>query len=663
VALFGGVSVALGLEREEMVAAKTSSKVRDLRIRARQAIAGAVEIYGTFDERSLGLARIYLGGLLIHDLVRRLSSIQTWYSNDGILPNHTVLWRPMSEYMFSFFFAASRAEEAAVMFAVCALVFVAFTIGYRTRVTHVLAFMCMVSIQYREAFLENGGDIALKVLCAWTLFLPMGARFSVDSVRASLASRRERSVAELNDRKSIPLPRRNAVASLAFFAILLQLATIYYFNAVNKRGWTWHRGSAVHYVLYQERMITWFSLLIRDHVNLWLSRALTWSTLGIEYAAPIFLLTPFVWKFARRVLIVVLPLMHLGFAACLNLGQFSFNMLGFFPLLLTDLDWDLMARYLAPAPDRARTVHVREASPLGFAWARLLSRIDRFERLTFAPAPPVESGQSVQPIVEVENPRVGRRTTGAAGFAECVAALPCGAPIGWLLGRRPLLTVADVLGRFIARREGTVAKWLRLAPVSAASPYMPAAERGPSPARRWLRRGLSVVREVSVIILLVSCASQLLVENNAIPQRFKLRQPKWITQIIWYPRLTQGWQMFSPDAPTGERMLYVDAVTFNGRHVDPLNEVASRVSALPVSQIPPHLEQDEFWHDYVRGIPENEAYWRAMKEWIFNYHHRTGRIEDRIISFEARLIETENPPPGERGQRNIRTKVMTSARE
>jgi hypothetical protein len=121
--------------------------------------------------------------------------------------------------------------------------------------------------------------------------------------------------------------------------------------------------------------------------------------------------------------------------------------------------------------------------------------------------------------------------------------------------------------------------------------------------------------------------------------------------------------MFSPDAPTGERQLYVDAVTFSGRHVDPLNEVASRVANLPVEQIPPHLEQDEWWHDYIRGIPEAEAYWRALKEWIFNYHHRTGRTEDRIISFEARLIETENPPPGEKGQRNIHTKVMLSARE
>jgi hypothetical protein len=121
--------------------------------------------------------------------------------------------------------------------------------------------------------------------------------------------------------------------------------------------------------------------------------------------------------------------------------------------------------------------------------------------------------------------------------------------------------------------------------------------------------------------------------------------------------------MFSPDAPTGERQLYVDAVTSGGRHVDPLNEVASRVAPVPLDHIPPHLEQDEWFHDYIRGIPEAEAYWRALKDWILAYHHRTGKSEDRIVSFEARLIETENPPIGETGQRNIRTKVMMSGKE
>jgi hypothetical protein len=217
--------------------------------------------------------------------------------------------------------------------------------------------------------------------------------------------------------------------------------------------------------------------------------------------------------------------------------------------------------------------------------------------------------------------------------------------------------LGDRVGAFLSKHQARVVRWLRLSPAGSAKPALPA------PARWWLWRRLAEVRELAVVILIVACASQLLVENHAIPQRFKLRQPKWITQLVVYPRLLQGWQMFSADVPTGERMLYVDALTFGGRHVDPFNEAASRVFSLPVPQIPRHMEQDEFWCDYTNRIPENEAYWRPLKEWIFNYHRRTGRMEDRIISFEARLLENDSPPFGETTPRNFRTKVMLSARE
>jgi hypothetical protein len=643
-----------------MAGGAASSKVESRTARAKRAIARAVDIYGSFDHRSLGLARIYLGLLLLHDLVRRLPDISVWYSNDGILPNHTVLWRPHSEYMFSFFFAASRTEEAALMFVLCAIVFVAFTIGYRTRLTHILSFACLVSMAFRQAFLENGGDIALKCLCAWTLFLPMGARFSVDAVRESLAARRERTVADLEVPPTLPDPKKHSTASIAFFALLLQLATIYFFNAVNKRGWTWRGGSAVHYCLYQERMITWLSYLVRDHVDLRLSRFLTHATLGMEYAAPLMLLTPIGYRWTRRTAIVLLALMHLGFAAFLNLGQFSFNMIGFYPLLLSPGDWDDLAARFGPRPSRARRVFVRESSPLAFSFARLLSRLDTFHRLTFAPAPEESGGVAWE--AEDLSPSPPVRTRGTRALAESIAALPCGAPFARLLKLGPMPRMGDAIGRLLVRKEPTIARWLRLVPAGSAS-RVARTSRPPTPARVFLRRGLAMLREAAVVVLLVCCTFQLLVENNAIAQRFKPHQPRWMTQIVWYPRLTQGWQMFSPDAPTGERQLYVDAITFSGRHVDPLNEVASRVAALPVEQIPPHLEQDEWWHDYIRGIPEAEAYWRALKEWIFNYHHRTGRTEDRVISFEARLIETESPPPGEKGQRNIRTKVMLSGRE
>jgi hypothetical protein len=519
-------------------------------------------------------------------------------------------------------------------------------VGWHTRLFHVLSLVCLVSLHDRVIFLENGGDVALNLLCAWTLFLPMGRRFSIDALRVSFRSGQEKSARDLNEREPAAT---GGVASLAVLAILLELSVIYYFNAVNKHGWTWRRGLAVYYVLYQERMVTWFGLILRRLMTVPLSRVLSYAVLAIEYAAPVLLLSPFARLRLRRVAIVLFPALHLAFAAGLNLGQFSFNMIGYFPLLLSAEDWTAIGRRFGPAPSRARTVYVSEASGLAWAWARLLSRLDAFDRLRFVPAGP-------ETTWVVEDPVTGQRSSGAAAIAECLAALPLGLPLAWFVRS----SVVDRVGRWVASNEAWIAGGLRLAPAGA-SPREPRVEAGV--VRRWWGRRTGEGRELAAMVLLAAVTSQLLVENHAIPQRYKFPQPKWVTALVVYPRLLQGWQMFSADVPTGERMLYVDAVTFDGRHVDPFNEAGSRVASLPVTAIPGHMQQDEFWCDYTNRIPENGAYWRAFKEWIFDYHRRTGRTQDRIVSFDASLIEHDEPAPGETAPQNVRTKVIMHEHE
>ena len=654
---------------------KERPKKPPLRARLRARWPEIRNIYFTFDPRSLGLARIGLGVLLLYDLWRRVGGIPTWYTNEGLLPNHAVLWRPDSDYIFSFFFAASTASEAAVLFVLTALVYLCFLVGWHTRLVHLLAFACMVSVHSRGTFLENGGDVALNLLCGWTLFLPMGVRFSIDALARSLHARREHAVSELGDRSVWRAPAARPVVSLAVLAVLLQVSVIYYFNAVHKHGWTWREGKAIHYVLYQERMVTWFGVLVRRHMTPLLSMIMTYATLLVEISAPLLILNPVLRYRTRTIAILIYPALHFAFAAFLNLGQFSFNMMGYFPLLLSPTDWQAINRWVAPPEHRARTVRFDPSSPLLSALARLLARLDAFDRLTFeALTPSAPEGDDAKPAAPspwvVVNGATAAQTTGVLAMAECVEALAFGRLLGAMLRTGVGQKMARFAYRFIARRERTLEAsfgWEAITPAGVVSPAdvprEPAeSDEGP-PVRRWIRRRTTELRELALVVLVVAVASQVLMENKAVPPQLKWGQPKWILQLVGYPRMFQGWGMFSSDVPTGERMLYVDAVTFGGRHVDPFNEAGSRVANLPVDRIPEHMEQDEFWCDYTNRIPERQPYWRMLKEWILAYHLRTMRREDRILSFEAKLIESDSPPPGEHEVRNIRTKVMMTDRD
>src|SRR5262249_12521052 len=202
------------------------------------------------------------------------------YSSAHARRTHRWRGRPPVARLFSFFFMSSLPEEAVLWFLVCFFVFFCFLIGYRTRLFHVLSFVMTTSLHNRMLFAENWGGVAIGALMAWTVWLPMGRRISVDAVLASLRARRNETPEDLA--AGLPAPDNTPARSLAVFGLLLQIAIIYWFNFVHKSGQTWKDGTAVYYVLHQERIITWVGLQIREHVPFSITKLLTYGTLVIE---------------------------------------------------------------------------------------------------------------------------------------------------------------------------------------------------------------------------------------------------------------------------------------------------------------------------------------------------------------------------------------------
>src|SRR6185295_4810118 len=116
-----------------------------------------------------------------------------------------------------------------VAFAGIFVVFFLYTVGWRTRLMQILSLICFISMLNRNLLLQDGGSFTCTVLAVWTLFLPLGARFSVD---AWLASR-----GAATPPATTGAPRH---VSFVCLALLLQLGAIYGMNAANKSGPTWH---------------------------------------------------------------------------------------------------------------------------------------------------------------------------------------------------------------------------------------------------------------------------------------------------------------------------------------------------------------------------------------------------------------------------------------
>jgi len=498
--------------------------------------------YLSVDPRSLGAFRLLFSLVLFSDLLRRWAELRFWYTNSGLLPNHTLLWRPPATHSFSLFFTVSTQREAELGFALCAAAYALFALGYRTRLAQVLTLLARVSLNSRLAVLENGGDMVIDLLCLLTLVLPLGTRFSLDALLCKLRDERAQP-GDANAGLASAEAARRPVMSLAVLGLLLQFATIYYFNTAAKNGAAWRDGSAVHYALHQDKLVTWAGVWMREHLPVEAIHALTWSTLATEWLGFALIITPVFVRQARVVAVCLMPCLHLGFALGLNLGGFSPAMMSFFPLLLMAEHWDALARRFGP-----------RVSPL----------CQKLE-----------------------------------------------------LGLR---------------------RWLRGwgAPPVAASP-----NAWRSKAFRWLSEG-------AVALLLLAIASEVLNDNAPVPPALRVRQPAWAQAVIEYPRILQGWRMFASEPPRVDSMIYVDATTATGAHVDPYNLVASEQPFPAGDVVPAHMGQSQYFVMYSDriGTVGYAAYRQAFEEWLLAYPERTSRPEDCLLTYEVYLVTDRSPALG-----------------
>jgi hypothetical protein len=213
------------------------------------------DTYLVFDRRTLGLTRLFLGVFLIFDLFRRTPDWLDMFSNTGVLPPHVILNRPQANG-FSILHGFAEPPELWALWAVILFTYVMLLVGWKTKIWQVLALFWVTGMNGRVLLIENGGYVVHNLLLLWTMFLPLGDRFSVDALLRSLRRRKEATAGDLNDRTELTEPWRFApYVSIVGLILVIQIAAIYYFNVVHKTGPAWKNGTAVHYVMYVDRMV------------------------------------------------------------------------------------------------------------------------------------------------------------------------------------------------------------------------------------------------------------------------------------------------------------------------------------------------------------------------------------------------------------------------
>ncbi|MFO0755012.1 MAG: HTTM domain-containing protein [Byssovorax sp.] len=596
--------------------------------------------YMTMDRRTLGFTRILLGAYLILDLFRRTSSWLDMFSNEGILPTHVSLFRPQSDN-FTLFHAFSTAPELWVLWTIGLVTYVALLVGYKTKIAQIVSLLFVCSMNGRVLLIENGGYVIQNLLLLWTCFLPLGDRFSIDAMRASLRRRRESTVAELADRAAMDEPKEHEpFVTFTFAVILLQLSAIYYFNVIHKTGPAWKDGTAVHYVLYNDRMATPFVPLIRDHIPLLLVRFMTKATMAFEAGLPVVLLSPLAVPWARRTVVFMMCTLHLAFGTTFTLGPFAWACCIFSTLMFGKEDWDLSFSAMRRA-HRARTVLLREGSGAALTIGRVLARIDRFELLTFK----AEAG--LPGLFAVVRPD-GTKIEGGAALGDILATFPLGPLVAFVPKLPGLRSLFDALLAYLATPAGE--RWLE--PGGGARFAAPGE---PSPLARRLAKVRVGLREGLLLLMFAAAINQALVELW-VARPLHAGQPEPFRSLSHKLRFLQGWFMFSPNPVMDDGIVVCDAETVDGRVIDPFS------GKKPLHDLGGEVQYSQIWQDYMNRIqlPQNSYYRDALKAWILKYHERTGHPEDRIVAAKVVWAHDMNPRLGSTVSTNYEERELLS---
>ena len=309
------------------------------------------ELFGV-DLRSLAALRVAMAMLIIVDLIRRSRDLVAHYTDFGVMPR-TALIEDYSRWRISLHLANGTWEFQALLFVIAGIFAVALLLGYRTRVVTIASWLMLASLHSRNPALLDGGDVLLRVMLFWAIFLPWGARWSVDCA--------------MQDQDKLP----QCTLSAATFAYAAQIVFMYWFSVLHKDRIEWiQNANVLYYTLHFDQFLTHWAQYLRPYPKFlsWL----TYGVFGFELLGPLLLFSPFWTTSLRTIGIIGLVLLHFGIGVFMNIGIFTWvaplSLLGLVPAEV----WNKLADWLRTTERLALRIYYDQECWFCFRTVRLL---------------------------------------------------------------------------------------------------------------------------------------------------------------------------------------------------------------------------------------------------------------------------------------------------
>ncbi len=574
--------------------------------RFKNTLSELTHYYG-LDVRSLALMRVCLALILLVDIRIRFEDLRAFYADWGVMPRSFLIEEVVSPFKLSFHLMNGFGLFQGFLMALAFVIALALLMGYRTRLATALSWVFLCSLQARNPQILQAGDGLIRLTLFWSMFLPLGAAWSVD--RALDSSGKE-------------APKK--VFSGGSVALLAQFCMLYFFTAALKNGPQWTlEGTAVYYSLQLEKFQRPFGQFLLHFPAL--PQILTPLVLWFERLGPFLILMPLGIGVVRTIGVLLFVVLHIGMGSGLHLGPFPFIGATTALVFLPSEFWDRVLPRLRPRG--AAGLRVYYDGDCGFCKKSALL-IKTFFLASDTPVLPAQSVPEIEKEMRGHNSWVVRDAEKKShykfdAFLAIVSASPLGWPLARVLAWRPFHFFGTRIYEAIACRRALASHFLPLPSFRPLETALP----------RWAS---------AVALFLVSSA---LVWNLSGLGFFKIPKPARIPVRLLC--LDQRWGMFapSPESDGGWHIFY--ARSRNGDEIDLLR--GGRPLDMRKPADPASLYKNERWRKYLENIsqPTNVEARPYLGHYLcLEWNRKQKDTARKIERVEIYWMKEPSPPPG-----------------
>lgn len=236
----------------------------------------------------------------------------------GVISDEALRVYPIRTWAWSVNWLSDAAWFQYAVLLLTAAAAVCLVVGWHTRWATIFSWVLISSILNQAPPVVGGGDVLLNLLLFWAMFLPLGARWSLDARRRSE-------------------PEETSLVSAGTAAILLQMAMMYLFTGFSKCNDLWYSGSALDIGLSIDRITRPLGHLLAGYP--WLTSLLTRGTLVVELILPLVLFSPWKANWCRSIALLMLIGFHVGIEATMVVVIFSYASLAGLTLFFPTVWW------------------------------------------------------------------------------------------------------------------------------------------------------------------------------------------------------------------------------------------------------------------------------------------------------------------------------------